>query len=162
MGVLPYLYQINISSGGIPKLPISQARIVCAGIEGDRQRNRTHHGGPDRAICVYAWEKILALQEEGHSIAAGSSGENLTIAGLLWDRIQPGDRLYIGEDVVIELTSYCVPCRQNARWFVDGHYRRISQDHHPGWSRLYARVVSEGWVRQGDRVRIAGQSMEER
>ncbi|MGD9852116.1 MAG: MOSC domain-containing protein [Nitrospirales bacterium] len=160
MGVLPYLYQINISSGGVPKLPVQQAQIIHAGIEGDRQRNRTHHGGPDRALCVYAWEKILALQEEGHSIAPGASGENLTIAGLVWDRLQPGDRLHIGEDVVIELTSYCEPCRQNARWFADGQYRRISQDHFPGWSRLYARVVHDGWVHQGDRVCMVGEPME--
>ncbi|MDR4493362.1 MAG: MOSC domain-containing protein [Nitrospirales bacterium] len=161
MDVLPYLYQINVSAGGIPKLPVQQAQIVRAGIEGDCQRNRTHHGGPDRALCVYAWEKILALQQEGHTISPGASGENFTIAGLIWDRMQPGNRLHIGENVVIELTSYCVPCRQNARWFSEGHYRRISQDHHPGWSRLYARVVSEGWVYQGDRVQVANHSTED-
>lgn len=156
MSVSPYLYQINISSGGLPKLPVEAAYIVFSGIEGDRHRNRMLHGGPDRALCVYAWEKVAALQREGHVITPGAAGENLTIAGLEWDRIRPGDQVNIGEEVIIEMTSYCVPCRQNARWFTDGRYQRISQDHHPGWSRLYARVIAEGWVRQGDSVRVVG------
>ena len=160
MPVLPYLFQVNVSPGGLPKLAVQKAWVSFSGLEGDSQRNRVVHGGPDRALCLYAKEKLDALQQEGHAIAPGSSGENLTIAGLAWDRIQPGDRLHIGKDVRIDVTSYCVPCRQNARWFVDGNYRRISQDHHPGWSRLYARVVVEGWVHQGDRVRVVRDSKE--
>lgn len=160
MTVSPYLHQINISSGGLPKLPVQKARVVSAGVEGDSHRNRELHGGPDRAVCLYAWEKVEALQKEGHAIAPGSAGENFTIAGLAWDRIQPGDQLQIGPEVVIEVTSYCVPCRQNARWFADGRYQRISQEHHPGWSRLYARVVVEGWVSQGDPVQVVSHARE--
>jgi MOSC domain-containing protein YiiM len=76
----------------------------------------------------------------------------LTLAGLDWTQMKPGDHLKIGEEVQIELTSYCEPCRHNAKWFVNEDYSRISHQHHPGWSRLYARVLSEGRVRQGDRV----------
>lgn len=154
MDTSPYIYQINLSPGGLPKLPVVSAKVVHAGIEGDSHRNRELHEGPDRALCLYAWEKVEALQREGHAITAGAAGENLTIAGLPWDMMQPGDQLHIGAEVFIEVTSYCVPCRHNARWFVDGRYQRISQEHHPGWSRLYARVMVEGWVHQGDAVRV--------
>jgi MOSC domain-containing protein YiiM len=152
MSVFPYLYQINCSPGGLPKLPVPVAWVSVEGMKGDGHRNRVHHGGPDRALCLYAYEILEALQQEGHTIYAGASRENLTVAGLDWKYMKPGDRLKLGEDVHIELTSYCEPCRHNARLFVGEQYLRISHRHHPGWSRLYARVLSEGHVRQGDRV----------
>jgi MOSC domain-containing protein YiiM len=56
--------------------------------------------------------------------------------------------------VYIEIISYAEPCRRNAQWFVEANYKRISQKVHPGWSRLYARVVSEGVIRRGDLIDI--------
>ncbi len=154
MPSLPHLFQISVSSGGVPKLPVNEARVSRDGVEGDSHRNTELHGGPDRAVCLYSLERLQALQQEGHPIQAGSAGENLTVAGLDWGHLSPGDRLRIGEHVVIEITSFCAPCKHNARWFHDGKFSRISQKTHPGWSRLYARVVSEGTVRQGDSIGV--------
>lgn len=147
-----WLHRINISDGGVPKLPVAEAMITSDGVTGDRQRNRTVHGGADRAVCLFSLERIEALRQEGHVIYPGASGENLTLAGLDWDAVGPGDRLRIGETVELELTSYTTPCRYNARWFFGGNYGRISHKRHPGWSRLYAKVLREGLIRQGDRV----------
>ena len=78
----PHLYQINLSDGGVPKRPVLEAVITTTGVEGDRQRNLKVHGGPDRALCLFSLDLIERLQDEGRLIEAGSSGENLTIAGL--------------------------------------------------------------------------------
>ncbi len=150
----PYLHQISVSNGGVPKLAVPQARVTKDGVEGDRQRNREVHGGPDQAVCVFALEVIEALRKEGHSIAPGSAGENFTLAGLDWEHIEPGTRLRVGGDVLLEVVSYTAPCKHNACWFKDEDYSRISQKKHPGWSRVYARVLSEGVVRQGDSVTV--------
>jgi MOSC domain-containing protein YiiM len=123
-------------------------------VEGDRQRNLKVHGGPDRAVCLFSVELIERMQDEGHSIDAGSSGENLTLAGLAWDTLEPGTQLKIGPDALLEVASYCAPCEWNARWFRDGDISRISQRTNPGWSRLYARVLESGVVRPGDVVEI--------
>ena len=40
------------------------------------------------------------------------------------------------------------------RAFKDGDYARVSQKRHPGWSRVYARVLATGSIRQGDPVRL--------
>lgn len=148
----PHVHQINVSDGGVPKLPVLEAKVSKEGIQGDRQRNRKVHGGPDRAVCLFSVELIERMQDEGHSIDAGSSGENLTLAGLAWDSLEPGTRLKIGPDVQLEVASYCAPCEWNARWFRDGDISRISQKSNPGWSRLYARVLRTGVVRPGDVV----------
>ena len=79
------LYQISISRGGVPKLPIPHARITTAGVEGDRQHDTRHHGGPDRAVCVFSLDVIRRLQVEGHPIVPGSVGENLGLFNHLAD-----------------------------------------------------------------------------
>ena len=146
--------QINVSDGGVPKGPVPAARIDADGVEGDRQQNRKVHGGPDRAVCLFAAEVIDALRREGHPIEAGSTGENLTISGVDWAAVVPGSRLRIGPDVVLEITGYTAPCRWIAHAFADGDFSRIAHARHPGESRVYARVLAEGRVTQGDAVEI--------
>lgn len=150
----PHVHQISVSDGGVPKMPVLEARITAQGVEGDRQRNVKFHGGSDRAVCLFSLDLIEQLQDEGHSIEPGSSGENLTLAGLEWEQIQPGVRLSVGPDIRLEVTSYTVPCDHNARWFCDGEFKRISQKLNPGWSRVYAKVLRDGVVRPGDEVAV--------
>jgi MOSC domain-containing protein YiiM len=147
------LHQISISNGGVPKRAIPHAAITAAGVTGDRQRNPDIHGGPDRAVCLYSLDVIEALKGEGHPIAPGSAGENLTLAGLDWTSIKPGVRLRVGP-VRLEVVSYTAPCVHNAGWFLNEDFSRMSQKKFPGWSRVYARVLSEGTVRAGDPVEI--------
>ncbi len=149
-----HLYQINVSDGGVPKHPVPDARVTQHGLVGDRQRNLKVHGGVDRAVCLFSLEVIQALRAEGHTIAPGSSGENLTLAGVDWVRIRPGTVLLVGDSVRLEVTAYTAPCRFNAQWFTTGDYTRISQKVHPGWSRVYARVLREGTVKRGDRLSV--------
>lgn len=149
---MAYLYQISVSDGGVPKLSVPEAHITEKGVNGDRQKTPKIHGGPDRAVCLYSLELIQALQADGHSIAPGSSGENLTVAGVNWPRLSPGDHVRIGESLLLEITSYTTPCKLNGQWFRDLDFMRISQIRYPGWSRLYARVLHEGTVRTHDRV----------
>ena len=156
----PYLYQINISDGGVPKRPVLEAVITKAGVEGDRQQNLQVHGGPDRAVCLYSQDLIERLQDEGHSIEAGSSGENMTLAGLEWEKLKPGDLLQVGPEVRLKIMSYTSPCDKNAQWFLDRDYKRVSQKVNPGWSRLYAKVLREGVVRPGDEVAIEAGKVE--
>jgi MOSC domain-containing protein YiiM len=145
------VHAINVSNGGVPKLSRSSAWIDRTGVEGDRQRNLKMHGGPDRAVCLYSLELVRALQAEGHPIEPGAMGENLTLTGVHWGAMRPGARLEIGA-VLLELTAYTAPCRNIAEAFRDAAFVRVSHKLHPGWSRLYARVLASGPVSVGDIV----------
>jgi MOSC domain-containing protein YiiM len=147
------VHSINVSNGGVPKVPRREAVVGPGGLQGDTQRDFRYHGGRDRAVSLYSLELIEELQAEGHSVVPGSIGENLTIAGVAWAGFVPGARVRVGE-VLLELTSYTAPCRNIAPSFLQGDFSRVSQKIHPGWSRLYARVLREGTVRTGDSVRI--------
>ena len=147
---------INISGGGVPKRRIAGAKLLLLGLQGDDQDDKVHHGGPERAVCIFSLEKVRALQAEGHPIEPGSVGENLTVEGIHWESVMPGVRLRIGPEVLLEVTSFTSPCKTIRRSFIDGRFVRISQKVHPGWSRVYARVLAEGDVRLGDSVGILG------
>jgi MOSC domain-containing protein YiiM len=148
------LFQVNVSNGGVPKSPVRGAAVTAAGVVGDRQEHTEVHGGPDRAVCLYSLERILALQAEGHPIFPGAAGENLTVTGLPWDALVPGVRLQAGPDLLLEIASYTAPCKLISRYFADGDAMRISQEAHPGWARVYARVLEPGEISIGDELRI--------
>ena len=154
MSMTGRIVQISVSPGGVPKLPVEAARVTALGLAGDGHRNLEFHGGPERAVCVFALERIRALQAEGHPIAPGTIGENVTVEGVEWDAVRPGTRLGLGEEVVLEVTRYTSPCRNIAPSFQHGDYARVSQKQHPGDSRVYARVIAEGLIRRGDPVRV--------
>ena len=149
-----HIVQVSISPGGVPKTAVAEARVNINGLVGDRQATPKIHGGPERAVCLWSQEMIDQLRQEGHPIAAGSAGENVTIVGLDWIQITPGVKLKLGAEVLLEIASYAAPCRTNARWFSNRRYSRISQAKYPGSSRLYARVLSGGMIRPGDVVEI--------
>jgi MOSC domain-containing protein YiiM len=148
------LASINISVGGVPKRRVDGAQVSELGLLGDRQDDTKHHGGPDRAVSVYSMERIRELQKEGHPIDAGTTGENVTVEGVNWDLVVPGARIRLGDEVVLEVAAFASPCKTIRESFIDGEFVRISQKLHPGWSRVYARVLAEGEIRFGDHVEV--------
>lgn len=146
------VHQLSLSGGGVPKRPVDRVKVDELGVVGDVQADKRHHGGPDRALCLFSLEVISKMQSEGHPIEPGFAGENITIEGLDWSQVEPGTRLRIGRDTEIEIVSYTAPCSKNAQWFVDGDFTRMLQSRHPGESRLYARVLREGEIATGDEV----------
>ena len=145
------IHSLNISNGGVPKRPVERCEVRRLGLAGDRQRDRRYHGGPERAVSLYSLELIEALRAEGHSVVPGALGENLTLAGVDWSHMRPGARIAAG-GVLLELTSYAAPCSNLRACFRDGRFARVSQKQHPGWSRVYARVLRGGTLAVGDAV----------
>jgi MOSC domain-containing protein YiiM len=152
------IFQLNTSPGGVPKLPIREADVTELGISGDDHKFPDIHGGPERAVCLFSLERILELQSEGHPIFPGAVGENVTISGIDWGKVTPGQKLSLGDEVLVEITSYTSPCNSIPESFVDGEYQRISQKLHPGYSRVYARVLRPGRIAIGQPVQLDGQA----
>jgi MOSC domain-containing protein YiiM len=145
---------INISGGGVPKRRVNGADVARSGLLTDAHNDVKHHGGPERAVCLYSLEVIRALQREGHPIDIGTAGENVTVQGIEWPLVVPGSRIEIGEQVRLEVASFTTPCKTIRESFIDGAFARISHKTHPGWSRVYARVLAEGAIRSGDAVEV--------
>src|SRR5436190_18820610 len=97
------LVQVNVSKGGMPKLPVLSAEVTKDGVAGDWQKNRKYHGGPDRAVCVFSQELYSWLRDKGIDLVNGSVGENFTTRGLDLHKLSVGDRLRVGDVCVIEI-----------------------------------------------------------
>jgi len=150
-GVVAGLYA---SGGGVPKRAIPEAMVGADGVEGDTQGHRVHHGRPWQALCFYSKEVIAALRSEGHTIVAGSVGENITVEGLDWSRMRGGLTVEIG-DVRCRVSAPADPCHQIEGFFIGADFGRVSHRENPGWSRWYASVLSGGVVRPGDPVMVS-------
>jgi MOSC domain-containing protein YiiM len=147
---------VNVSPGGVPKRPVASARVGRLGLDADAHHEpEPMHGGPDQAVCLYSVESIERVVADGHQAFLGAFGENLTLEGIDWGRLRPGDVLTIGEDgLTLELTAHAAPCQTIAHWFVKRRIARISPQVHPEDARWYARVLAEGRVAPGDRVDV--------
>jgi len=151
------VHQLNASSGGVPKTAIDHAEVGPRGIVGDSQLARVHHGRPWQALCIWSSDVLATLQAEGHPIAAGSAGENVTMAGIDWSELRGGMRFSIGsgdDAITCQLSLPAVPCSKNNAWFLGNDIDRMDHDLNPGFSRWYASVLSPGSVATGDPIRF--------
>jgi len=148
------LHSIQVNpEGGVPKYGVDSAFISSLGVEGDKQNNVKNHGGILKAVCLYSLEVITSLQEQGHPIECGTTGENLTVSGLDWSEVQTGAILNIG-DVQLEITMPASPCYKIAESFLEGDFSCISHDVDRQMSRMYAKVIKEGTLKPGDVVTL--------
>ena len=155
---------VNLNRGGVPKPPVNGTWARTLGLDGDGHDNPDVHGGPTAAVCLYPQEAIERVRADGHLAFPGSYGENLTLLGIDWSRLEDGDRLELGDPggseadgtlgPLLELTQYATPCATQAQWFVEGRIARISHKVRPEDARWYARVLREGPVRPGMAVRV--------
>ena len=157
----PRVVQLHLKSRegrarGLPKRAVPQLTITTDGVEGDFNRWRTEkaNGDPDQAVLLLSEEILLALRKEGWPVQPGELGENLTLAGLPTDALQPGVQVKVGE-VVLEVSKPCDPCTvlytlpyvgvKRGPEFVRTMLGRR------GW---FARVVQGGIVRAGTAVEV--------
>lgn len=139
--------------GGVPKPLVHQLEITTEGCVGDLQRDKKHHGGPDKAVCLFSSEVLSQLQTAGHPIFPGSVGENVLVSDVYWNLVGVGTQFRF-EEVVLEITSDAPPCKTIRESFTDGRFKSISVKVAPHLSRWYARVIIEGCVRMNEFVEI--------
>lgn len=140
---------------GIMKTPVDgPVQALRGGLPGDGQGDTMHHGGPDRAVCVYRhdhrghWEKLM-----GKPCEYGAFGENFTIRGFVETDVRIGDVFRIGSSV-FQVTQPRMPCyklgiRHDRPQLPD----EVLKSGRTGW---YFRVLEEGTVRAGDRIERIG------
>ncbi len=67
--------QVNVSNGGIPKLPVAGAVWIAErGLHGDACRNLKVHGGPLQAVLIIGVEQIAEIRGLGYPVAPARAG----------------------------------------------------------------------------------------
>lgn len=123
------------------------------GFKGDEQADRRHHGGVDKAVCVYPaehylhWRTTLRLPELGY----GAFGENLTTSGCTEAHVCIGDVFSLGE-ALVQVSQPRQPCWKLARrWRVKDLTAQVERN---GFTGYYFRVLRHGWVKVGDQATL--------
>lgn len=131
---------------GIFKSPVSEPLFLAElNFAGDEQADRVHHGGKDKAVCVYAFEHYPYWQENlNRTLSLGAFGENLTVKGLLETDVHIGDIFSLGE-AVVQVSQPRQPCYKLALKYDCKDLPLRFQN--SGYTGFYFRVLQEGWVK---------------
>lgn len=130
---------------GFYKEPVAGAVSVGrTNLAGDGQADLQHHGGPDKAICVYPKDHSPFWQSDlGLDLPHGAFGENFTIAGAVESDVCIGDVFRCGS-AVLQISQPRQPCWKLARrWRIKDLAARVERTGRTGW---YFRALTEGVV----------------
>jgi MOSC domain-containing protein YiiM len=137
---------VNISEGGIPKLPQAAVDVATAGLAGDAHDHEKHNT-PLQAVSLIDLEDLEDLRAEGFPVGPGATGENITLRGLDVDGLAVGDRLAFDGGLELELTKRRKPC-----YVLDAIDPQLKVAI-AGRCGFYARVLTEAPIAPGARVR---------
>ena len=159
--------QINMSKGGVPKLPLAEAQVTPLGLEGDLHTYPEKHGGPRQALLLIAAEGLEELTRAGFALYPGALGENITTQGLDRRAWRLGQRWSIGPEVIVELTKIRGPCKTihvynpGIQTAIYDAAVKAGDPSSPRWglSGFYARVVRPGAIRRGDAIAFLDQAV---
>lgn len=143
----PRIVSINISQGGIPKLPVPVIRVTPSGLEGDGH-NHPKHNNPIQAVCIQDIEKLNELSRNGYELVPGRAGENLTVEHLHVNNLALGTLLEFSGGVLLEISKVRKPC-----YVMDAIDLRLKEDA-VGRHGMYAKVIREGFFHAGETIRI--------
>ncbi|HKR51084.1 MAG TPA: MOSC domain-containing protein [Pseudonocardiaceae bacterium] len=136
----------------IDKRPVDgPVRVGMLGLDGDIQCDTERHGGPDKALYVYAEAEAQRWAAElGRPARPGMFGENFTVRALAVTDAVVGEQWRMGAEVRVEVTSPRLPCTTFARHVEQTRWvRRFSDRTDVG---VYLRVLQTGWVAAGDSI----------
>ena len=144
----------EIVETGIFKYPVEGGVTVrLLNLDGDRQADLTVHGGPDKAVYAYDWKNVLYWQKTlgRKDLGAGSLGENLTVEGLTEEDVAIGDELEIGT-ARLQVTQPRFPCFKLGAALQMPGFPKMFLD--SGRLGFYLRVLQEGVIQAGERIRL--------
>ena len=126
-----------------PMNPVDSATFIEGfGIEGDR------HAVKSGARTI---RQVLLMDEdtlEGFGLGIGQVRENVTVRGIDLHDVSAGQRLALGDDVVVEITQFCAPCERMDEVRPGLREELFEQ------RGMLATVISGGAVNVGDQVQV--------
>lgn len=137
---------------GIEKQKVEEVYLSARGFEGDDVADKKHHGGPDRAVCLYPTEHYIQWEQElGKPLPTAAFGENLTVTNMLEADVCIGDIYKIG-DAVIQITQGRVPCSTIDKYTeANILLKRLIET---GYTGFLARVLEEGTIRADSKIEL--------
>ncbi|MFY9314801.1 MAG: MOSC domain-containing protein [Burkholderiales bacterium] len=142
------------------KMPVAgRVRVGRLNIQGDEQSDLEVHGGEGKAVYAYPAEHYAFWREQlqGVELPWGVFGENLTVEGLLEERVHIGDRFRAGSAEIV-ITEPRMPCYKLALRF--NRPDMVKRFLKSGRTGFYLAVLQEGEIGAGDAIVRSGQAQQ--
>lgn len=129
---------------GEKKQPVAEGVLRRAwGLEGD-----AHAGEWHRQVSLLGEESISLLRSLGLEPEPGAFAENLTVRGIKLHTLPLGTRLRVGNEALLEVSQIGKECHHGCAIF-----QQVGDCVMPR-EGIFARVLTGGRVRAGDRVEV--------
>lgn len=140
-----FVYNGKELLSGIQKKPVHEPVFLSfLHFSGDGQADLVHHGGKDKAVCVYSYDHYPFWEKElGRPLDWAAFGENLTVKGLVEEDVCIGDTYQLGE-AIVQVSQPRQPCHKLAK--KHGIADLPLRIQNSGYTGFYFRVLKEGWV----------------
>ncbi|HFJ9315164.1 TPA: MOSC domain-containing protein [Bacillus tropicus] len=160
-------YQLLSLNIGLPKEVTYGGKVIHTGINkkqvkepvylsfvkfnGDGQADLVHHGGVDKAVCVYTGDHYPYWKKElNQDLVYGAFGENITVSGMREEDVCIGDMFELGQ-AIVQVTQPRQPCFKLAKKYNIPKLPLYFQE--TGYTGFYFRVLKEGWVSSVDTLK---------
>nr|WP_205842152.1 MOSC domain-containing protein [Natranaerobius trueperi] len=117
-------------------------------IENYGLKNDAHAGGWHRQVSLLSEESIEKMQNQGLDVSAGDFAENLTTKNIKLYELPIGTRIYIGEDVKLEVTQIGKQCHDRCAIYHQAGDCVMPKE------GIFARVLKGGKVSLGDKIQV--------
>ncbi len=114
------------------------------GLEGD-----AHAGYAHRQVSLLAEESVEKMKALGlKNLRPGAFGENLTTSGIDLLSLKVGDRLRVGEEIILEVSQIGKECVERCAIYYQAGDCIMPRE------GIFARVIRGGHLRRGDLIEV--------
>lgn len=125
---------------GTKKREVNSARLISDwGIEGDAHAGRWH-----RQVSLLSVEEINKMKRRIPDLMPGDFAENITTQGIDLDHIKIGDRIIVGEDIVLEVSQIGKECHSGCE------IQKLTGECIMPKKGVFAKVLKGGVVKKDD------------
>ncbi|MGE6631707.1 MOSC domain-containing protein [Bacillus sp. NPDC077027] len=118
--------------------------------DGDGQADLVHHGGYDKAVCVFPYDHYAYFETYlGCQLEAAAFGENVTVHQLVETKVCIGDVFQLGE-AIVQVSQPRQPCFKLAQ--KHGEKNLVKEVQETGFTGYYLRVLEEGIVQTNSQL----------
>lgn len=143
----------------IQKKQVQEVYVTKDGFEGDGVANTKHHGGPERAVCIYPYEHYDYWNAYFDTqLPQAAFGENLTVTNMLERDVCIGDIFQIGE-AILQVTQGRVPCNTIDRKL--DKLPLLKEMVRTGYTGYFCRVLEEGTIRVDSSIRTVAKNSQQ-
>ncbi|MBP7552572.1 MAG: MOSC domain-containing protein [Spirochaetes bacterium] len=138
---MPKVKALCVSAQRGPKFQVNS--VICnenMGFQNDYHAKKDS----DRQISILIEEHFIYMKKKVPNIDYGAFGENLIISGLNFQDIKIGDKLSIGNEVILEITIIGKNCPKPCII-----YKTVGECIMPSYG-IFCKVINKGTIKNDD------------